>query len=65
MRTVTETVAPGVDGEGAEGHGREEEDDRQPREEDVEGDLVRRLLPLGPLDEADHPIEEASAPART
>ena len=30
-------------------------------EQDREGDLVERLLPLGPLDEGDHLVEEALA----
>ena len=37
----------------------EQEDDRQAGEQDVERDLVRRLLALGALDEGDHPVEEA------
>src|SRR5262245_9296700 len=41
-----------------EGGGSEEEDDGETGEEDVESDLVRRLLALGALDERDHAIEE-------
>ena len=41
-------------------HG-DQEDDRQPRQQDVERDLVRRLLPLGALDERDHAVEEGLA----
>ena len=39
----------------------EQEDDREAREEDVQGDLVRRLLTLRSLDEGDHAVEEAFA----
>ena len=39
----------------------DQEDDRQPGQQDVERDLVRRLLPLGPFDERDHPVEERLA----
>ena len=48
-------------GEWAQRHDDGEEDERQPGEQDVEGDLVRRLAPLGPLDQVDHPVEEALA----
>ena len=41
-------------------HG-DQEDDRQPRQQDVERDLVRRLLPLGAFDQRDHPVEERLA----
>jgi hypothetical protein len=52
---------PGVDGERLEGHDRDQEDDGEHAEQDREGDLVGRLLPLGPLDEGDHLVEEALA----
>ena len=39
----------------------EQEDDRQRGEQDVQRDLVRRLLPGGALDEGDHPVDEALA----
>ena len=42
-------------------HGREQEDDRERRQEDVERDLVGRLLALGALDHRDHPVEERLA----
>ena len=45
--------------EGAQGHDDDQEDDRQRREQDGQGDLVRRLLASGALDKADHPVEEA------
>ena len=44
-------------------HG-DQEDDRQPGQQDVERDLVRRLLPLGAFDERDHPVEERLARIR-
>ena len=42
------------------GHG-DQEDDGEARQEDVERDLVGRLLARGPLDERDHAVEEARA----
>ena len=42
-------------------HGREHEDDGQAREQDVERDLVRRLLPLGALHQLDHAVDEGRA----
>ena len=39
----------------------DEEDQRQAGEQDAERDLVRRLAPLGALDERDHPVEEGLA----
>ena len=39
-------------------HDGEDEDDRQRRQQDAEGDLVRRLLPFGALDERDHAVDE-------
>ena len=50
-----------VDGERLQRHDDEQEDDRQPGEQDVERDLVGRLLPLGALDERDHAVEERLA----
>jgi hypothetical protein len=44
-----------------QGHDRREEGDREPREQDVEGDLVRCLAALGAFDEGDHPVEERLA----
>ena len=57
-------LVAGVDGEGLQRDHRKEKDDRQPGEEDVEGDLVRRLLALGALDEGDHAVEERLARPR-
>ena len=48
-------------GERPQGHDDGEEDDREAGEQDVERDLVRRLAPLGALDERDHAVEEALA----
>ena len=48
-------------GERAQGHHRGEEHDREPGEQDVERDLVRRLAALGALDERDHALQEALA----
>ena len=66
--TVTGVPVPGrLDAEERERqqrHGREQEDDRQRREQDVERDLVRRLLALGALDHRDHAIEEGLARVR-
>ena len=39
----------------------DQEDDRHRREQDVEGDLVRRLLPLGAFDQGDHAVEKGFA----
>ena len=50
-----------VDGERLQRDDRDHEHDRQPGEQDVERDLVRGLLSLRPLDERDHPVEEALA----
>ncbi len=41
-------------------HG-QHEDDGQRREQDVQRDLVRRLLPLRALDQRDHPVDEGLA----
>ena len=42
-------------------HGREHEDDGEAREQDIERDLVRRLLPLGALHQLDHAVDEGRA----
>ncbi|GAA3467397.1 hypothetical protein GCM10018965_019500 [Nonomuraea roseola] len=54
-------LALGPDGQRLHGHGGDQEDDRERGQQDVERDLVRRLLPVGALDEGDHPIDEALA----
>jgi hypothetical protein len=43
------------------GHDGEQEDQRQAGEQDVERDLVRRLLALGAFDQRDHAVEEGRA----
>ena len=50
-----------VDRERPQRHDGGEERDRQAGEQDVERDLVRRLAPLGALDERDHAVEERLA----
>ena len=59
--TIVSCAVAGVDRERLQRHDRDQEDDRQPGEEDVERDLVRRLLPRRALDERDHAVEEALA----
>jgi hypothetical protein len=54
-------LAAGVDGEGLQGDRGQQEDDGETRQQDVEGDLVGGLLPLGPLDQGDHPVDERLA----
>ena len=61
ISTVCEMRRAGVDRERPQRHDRGQERDRQAREQDVERDLVRRLAPLGALDERDHPVEERLA----
>ena len=51
----------GVAGEGIERDDNDQEDDRQPGQQDVERDLVRRLLPLSAFDQGDHPVEKGLA----
>ena len=63
--TMIDCSALRVDGERLQRDRRQQEDDREARQQDVEGDLVRGLLPLGPLDEGDHPVEEALARLRS
>ena len=55
------TVVPAYSPERPERHRRHQEDDRQAGEQDRQGDLVGRSLPLGALDEGDHPVEEGLA----
>ena len=52
---------PGIDRQRLQGDDGDEEDDRQPGQQNVERDLVRRLLPRGALDERNHPVEERLA----
>ena len=53
-----------VDAERHERHAREQEHDREPDEQDVQRDLVRRLLARRALDERDHLVEERLARVR-
>jgi hypothetical protein len=53
-----------VDRERLQRHRGEQEDDREARQQDVQGDLVGRLLPLRALDEGDHPVDERLARLR-
>ena len=50
-----------VDRKGHKGHGGQKKDQREPGKQDVEGDLVRRFLALGPLHHGDHLVEERLA----
>ena len=61
IRVATEAAVLGELRHRAQHDDDRQEDDRQPREQDVEGDLVRRLAALGALDQRDHPVEEALA----
>jgi hypothetical protein len=54
-------VRVGVVGEGLQRDDDDDEDERQRGEQDVQGDLVGRLAPLGALDERDHPVQEGLA----
>ncbi len=53
--------AAGIGSEARHRADRDQEDDREADEQDGERDLVRRLLPLGTLDQGDHAVEEALA----
>ena len=50
-----------VEREGQQGRAHHQEDDGETRQQDVECDLVGRLLALGALHQADHPVEEPFA----
>ena len=54
----------GVDGERLQSNHRQQKDDRQPREQNIQCDLVRSLLPLGALDQRDHAIQKCFAGIR-
>ena len=56
--------AAGIGDVARDGRGREHEDDGQADQQDVERDLVRRLLPLGAFDQLDHAVEEGRAGRR-
>ena len=53
-----------VDRERLQGDDREQEDDGERGEQDVQRDLVGRLLPGGALDQVDHPVDEGLARLR-
>ena len=59
--TMIVLLGAGVDGERLQRDDGQQEDDRQAGEQDRQGDLVRCLLPVGALDEGDHPVEERLA----
>ena len=56
--------AAGIGDVARDGRRGEHEDDGQPDQQDVERDLVGRLLALGALDQPDHAIEEGGAGRR-
>ena len=56
-------VGARIASEPGERHDGDQEDQRHADEEDRKRDLVRRLLPLGALDERDHAVEERRAGA--
>ena len=60
-RATVSTIVPAYDAERPQRHDGHQEDDRQARQQDREGDLVGRALALGALDQGDHPIEERLA----
>ena len=61
ISTMIDLLGARVDGERLQRDDGEQEDDRQAGEQDRQRDLVRRLLPVGALDERDHPVEERLA----
>ena len=58
---VTDTLVSAKSANGPQRDDHREEDHGEADEQDAQGDLVRRLAPLGALDEADHAIEERLA----
>ena len=54
-------VRPRIFGDRPQGDADDQEDDGQPDEQDRQRQFVRRLLPLGALDERDHPVDEGRA----
>ena len=61
ISVAIETSVSGELRERPQRHDHHQEDQRQAREQDPERDLVRRLAPLGALDQRDHAVEEALA----
>ena len=51
-------AAAGIGGKARDRRDREDKDQRHAGEQDIERDLVRRLLPLGSLDKRDHAVEK-------
>ena len=63
--TTTIEIRPArVSGEARDGRGDEDEDNGHAGEQDVERDLVGRLLPLGTFDQRDHAVEKGRALGR-
>ncbi len=60
-RMTTDTWPARISREERDRGGGEHEDDRQPDQQDVEGNLVRRLLPAGALHQGDHAVDEGRA----
>jgi hypothetical protein len=52
---------PGIGGKARDRHGGEDKDQGHPGEQNIERDLVRRLLPHRTLDERDHAVEKGRA----
>ena len=48
-----------VEREGQQGDTDTQEDDRESRQQDVQGDLIRRFLALGALNQADHAVQKS------
>ena len=63
-RPATRAAGSHAERERQQGDRGEQEDDRHAGQQDVERDLVRRLLALGALDQRDHPVEERLARVR-
>ncbi len=64
ISTKTVCGAVGVDRERLQRDDGEQKDDGQAGEQDVQRDLVRRLLPLGAFDQRDHAVEKRLAGIR-
>ena len=64
ISTVTESTVAGIAGERPQRDADDEEDQRQAGEQDRQRQFVRRLLPLGALDQRDHAVDEGRARAR-
>ena len=60
-RTAHRPGPPGVGRERLQRDHGEQEHDRQPGQQDVQRDFVRRLLPLGAFDQRDHAVEKGRA----